>query len=194
MADIRVMRDDLLPPKQPPRRHLISIADLTRGRRLAPARHRAQLRALARARGEEAADAPRPDDRQPLLRVVDAHVVELRARGEASLRRHDVDQELGLVGRQGRIAEGHGAHARRLRPGRDRDPAPAHRRAAARRARDARRTSSTPATASTSIRRRRCSTSTRSTPSSGASTACTSRSSATSCTRASRARTSRRSR
>src|SRR5205809_235612 len=29
MADIRVMRDDLLPPKEPPRRHLISIADLT---------------------------------------------------------------------------------------------------------------------------------------------------------------------
>jgi aspartate carbamoyltransferase catalytic subunit len=29
MADIRVMRDDLLPPKEPPRRHLISIDDLT---------------------------------------------------------------------------------------------------------------------------------------------------------------------
>ncbi len=29
MADIRVMREDLLPPKQPPRRHLISIADLS---------------------------------------------------------------------------------------------------------------------------------------------------------------------
>ena len=94
MADIRVMRDDLLPPKPPPRRHLISIADLDAGRRLAPARHRAQLRALARARGEEAADAARPHRRQPLLRVVDAHVVELRARGEAALGRHDVDQEL----------------------------------------------------------------------------------------------------
>ena len=30
MADIRVMRDDLLPPKEPPRRHLISIKDLKR--------------------------------------------------------------------------------------------------------------------------------------------------------------------
>ena len=29
MADIRVMREDLLPPKQPPRRHLMSIGDLT---------------------------------------------------------------------------------------------------------------------------------------------------------------------
>jgi aspartate carbamoyltransferase catalytic subunit len=30
MADIRVMREDLLPPQEPPRRHLISIADLER--------------------------------------------------------------------------------------------------------------------------------------------------------------------
>ena len=30
MADIRVMRDDLLPPKEPPRRHLISIKDIKR--------------------------------------------------------------------------------------------------------------------------------------------------------------------
>jgi aspartate carbamoyltransferase catalytic subunit len=29
MADIRVMRDNLLPPKQPPRRHLISIGELS---------------------------------------------------------------------------------------------------------------------------------------------------------------------
>ena len=29
MADIRVMRDDLLPPKEPPRRHLISIDDVS---------------------------------------------------------------------------------------------------------------------------------------------------------------------
>jgi aspartate carbamoyltransferase catalytic subunit len=28
MADLKVMRDDLLPPKQPPRRHLIAIGDL----------------------------------------------------------------------------------------------------------------------------------------------------------------------
>jgi aspartate carbamoyltransferase catalytic subunit len=30
MADIRVMREDLLPPQEPPRRHLISIGDLDR--------------------------------------------------------------------------------------------------------------------------------------------------------------------
>src|ERR671922_518821 len=30
MAEIRVMREDLLPPKEPPRRHLISIGDLGR--------------------------------------------------------------------------------------------------------------------------------------------------------------------
>jgi aspartate carbamoyltransferase catalytic subunit len=30
MADIRVMREDLLPPRQPPKRHLISIGDVTR--------------------------------------------------------------------------------------------------------------------------------------------------------------------
>src|SRR5438046_3278730 len=30
MGDIRVMREDLLPPKEPPRRHLISIGDLER--------------------------------------------------------------------------------------------------------------------------------------------------------------------
>src|SRR5436189_4761915 len=30
MAEIRVMREDLLPPKEPPRRHLISIGDLDR--------------------------------------------------------------------------------------------------------------------------------------------------------------------
>jgi aspartate carbamoyltransferase catalytic subunit len=30
MADIRVMREDLLPPRQPPKRHLISIEDVSR--------------------------------------------------------------------------------------------------------------------------------------------------------------------
>jgi aspartate carbamoyltransferase catalytic subunit len=41
MADIRVMREDLLPPRQPPKRHLISIDDVTRddvGRLLGTAR------------------------------------------------------------------------------------------------------------------------------------------------------------
>src|SRR5438132_9656427 len=30
MAEIRVMREDLLPPRPPPRRHLLSIRDLSR--------------------------------------------------------------------------------------------------------------------------------------------------------------------
>ena len=77
MPDITVVRDDL-PPKQAERRHLISIADLTRDdveRLLATA----QLRERRRPRGEEARPA-RPDDRERLLRVL-ADFVELRARG-----------------------------------------------------------------------------------------------------------------
>ena len=30
MAELKVMREEYLPPKPPPRRHLLSIADLTR--------------------------------------------------------------------------------------------------------------------------------------------------------------------
>ncbi|MDX6423647.1 MAG: hypothetical protein QOI67_1118, partial [Gaiellaceae bacterium] len=30
MAELKVMREEYLPPKSPPRRHLLSIADLTR--------------------------------------------------------------------------------------------------------------------------------------------------------------------
>ena len=116
------MRDELLPPRSRPRRHLISIADLDPRRRRAAARARPHVRALARARREEAADAARPHGRQPLLRVLDAHVVELRARREAALGRRDVDQGVRLGGRQGRVAQGHGAHDRRLRPRRDRHP------------------------------------------------------------------------
>src|SRR2546421_5876453 len=59
MGDIRVMRDDLLPPQPPPRRHLISIADLTRDdveRLLATARNfdhatRRELKKLPTLRG-----------------------------------------------------------------------------------------------------------------------------------------------
>ena len=151
------------PPQQPPRRHLISIGDLdARRRRAAARRPRATLRALARARGEEAADAARPAVVNLFYESSTRTLVELRARRQAAVGRHDVDQGRRLVGRQGRVAQGHGADARRLRPGRDRHPAPADRRAAARRRGAPTRTSSTPATASTSTRRRRCSTSTRS--------------------------------
>ena len=141
MNSIHLVRDDLRPPEPPPRRHLISIADLTRDdvERLLGTAH-VFAASLDRER-EEAADAQGPPRRQPLLRVVDAHLVELRARGEAPLGRHADDQVGRLVGRQGRVAEGHRAHARRLRPRRDRHPASADRRAAARRARRPTRTS-----------------------------------------------------
>ena len=132
-----------------------------RGRR-ASARHGAELRPLDGARDEEAPDAARPDDREHVLRVLDAHVLQLRAGREAAVGGHDLDQGGRLLGGQGRVAQGHGAHARRLRPRRDRHPPPADRRAGARRAATPTRTSSTPATASTSTRPRRCSTSSRS--------------------------------
>ena len=58
-------------------------------RHRAPARHRRDDRPLARPRGEEAAGAARPARRQPLLRVLDAHALELRPRRQAALGRHD---------------------------------------------------------------------------------------------------------
>ena len=143
MADVRPADPRRAPAarSRPPRRHLISIADLdARGRR-APARARRHLRALARPRREEAPDAARAHGREPLLRVLDAHVVELRARREAALGRRHVDQGDRLGGRQGRVAEGHGAHDRLLRPGRRRHPPPGDRRAAPRRAPHGARTS-----------------------------------------------------
>src|SRR5262249_20976374 len=64
-----------------------TASDLDRGsdarRCRAPARHGSQLRALARAGDEEAPDAPRPDDREHVLRILDPNVLELRARREA---------------------------------------------------------------------------------------------------------------
>src|SRR5439155_1305778 len=75
-------------------------------RRRAPARDRAQLLEVARARGQEAADPSRLHGRERLLRVLDAHLVELRARGQTALRRHDVDQGRRLVGRPPLIPRG----------------------------------------------------------------------------------------
>ena len=137
-------------------------------------------------------DAPRPARRQPVLRVVDTDALELRPRRQAPLRRHDVAARLGLVGRQGRVPQGHGADAGRVRPRRDRRPPSAHRRATARRRPPPRRTSSTPATASTSTRPRRCSTCTRCARRSTGSRGFTWRSSGTCSTRGWRARSSRR--
>ena len=183
------MRDELRPPNPPARRHLISIADLTRDD--------VELLATARSFGRS---LEREVKKLPTLRgrtVVNVFY-ESSTRTSSSfelaakrLRGHDVDQGGRLVRRQGRVAQGHGPDARGLRPGRDRPPPPADRRPqlvarvpGARRQRRRRRTST---------RRRPCSTSTRSRRSSAGSRACTWRSSATSCTRASRARTSRRS-
>ena len=110
-------------------RHLISIADLDPRRRRADPRDRRRLR---RRRGE-AADAAGQARAQPLLRVVDAHLVELRARREEALRGRDVAEGRRLVAGQGRVAQGHGAHAGAVRPARDRHSPPADRRAGARR-------------------------------------------------------------
>ena len=87
MTDLRVVGGDLLPPaaRTPP--PALDRRPHARRRR-APARDRALVRALAGARQEEAADAPRPAHPQPLLRVVDADVVVVRARREAPLGRH----------------------------------------------------------------------------------------------------------
>ena len=73
-----------------PRRHLLSIGDLARGdvERILETAHGHGV--LGRSRGEEAPDAARTHGRQPLLRVLDANAGELRARGEAAVRRHDV--------------------------------------------------------------------------------------------------------
>ena len=191
-TDLHVVPGELLPPRTPERRHLLSVADLDRDdveRLLATARSFA----LSQERDdEEAADAARPARRQRLLRVVDAHLVVVRAGREAALGRHALDQGERLVGRQGRVAQGHGAHALGLRPGRDRDPPSADRRAAARRARHRgarreRRRRQAPASDPGAARPLHDPGVAR-----PARRACTSRSSATSSTRASRARSSRR--
>ena len=62
MAELRIV-DDLRPPTQTGRRHLIGIARPRPRRRRADPRHRLGARALARAGGEEAADAARPPRR-----------------------------------------------------------------------------------------------------------------------------------
>ncbi len=114
--DLRVMRDDLLPPKEPPRRHLISIKDLQREdveRLLGTARN--FERSLER-EVKKLPTAARPHGDQPLLRGVHAHLVQLRARGEAPLGGHDDHPQHRLVRGEGRVAQGHSADARRLRP------------------------------------------------------------------------------
>ena len=99
----------------PERRHLITIGDLT-----ADDVERLLASADALAEGERGDIAARPHGRQPLLRELDAHLGELRA-GRQAARGDGADDSLRrLVGRQGRVAPGHGADALRLRPGRGR--------------------------------------------------------------------------
>ena len=132
---IRLVTDDLRPPTDPAEAPSPLGRRPDPRRRRAPARHGAHVRNLARAAREEAAHAQGAPHRQPLLRVVDPHVVLVRARGEAALGGHAQRQVDRLLRGQGRVAEGHRADARRLRPRRDRDPAPSDRCAAARRPR-----------------------------------------------------------
>ena len=146
------------------KRHLLSIADLSRDdieRILGRAESFAEvsgreIKKVPTLRGPHgrSTSSTRPRTRTQL---------ELRAGRQAALSADLVSiKSSGLRGRQGRVAQGHGPDALRLRPGRDRDPLAARRRRRARRALDARPRWSTPATASTSTRPRRCSTSTRS--------------------------------
>ena len=97
-------------------RHLLSIADLTR----ADVERILETAEALQDRGREAADAAGKARAQPLLRVLDADVVKLRARREAALGGHDVAEGGRLLGRQGRVAQGHRPDARAVRPARDR--------------------------------------------------------------------------
>ncbi len=97
-------------------------------------RPRRELRRGRPPRHQKGADPARPHRRHPLLRVEHPHLELLRARRQAPLRRPRLGQGGRLLGRQGRVAEGHGRDALRLRPGRDRHPPPLRgRRAAGRR-------------------------------------------------------------
>ena len=124
MTEISVMREEL-PPMRPPRRHLLSIDDLTRDD---------VERLLATARSFDQA-SQREMKKLPTLRgrtVVNLFFessTRTSSSFELAAKRLSADvmsiKAARLVGRQGRVAEGHGADAVRLRPGRDRDPPPA---------------------------------------------------------------------
>ena len=109
-------------------KHLLAIEQLSpRGDRGDP-RPRRELRRGRPPRHQESADPARPHRRHPLLRVEHPHQHLLRAGREAALRRPRLGQGRRLLGRQGRVAEGHGRDPLRLRPGGDRDPPPLRRR------------------------------------------------------------------
>ena len=108
MADIHVMREGFLPPKQPPRRHLISIGDLEREdveRLLATAS------SFSRSLEREVKKLPTLRGRTVVNVFYESSTrtsssFELAAK--RSERGHDVDQGRGLFRRQGRVAQGHG--------------------------------------------------------------------------------------
>ena len=138
MAELKVMREDFLPPKTPPRRHLISVADLSRDdveRLLATARN------FERSLEREVKKLPTLRGRL-VLNLFFESSTRTSSSFELAAKRLSADtmsfKASGLGRREGRVAEGHRDHARRLRPGRDRDPARRDRRAAARRALDER--------------------------------------------------------
>ena len=109
-------------------RHLLSIEQLCRERDRGDPRPRRELRRGRPPRHQEGADPARPHRRHPLLRVEHPHQLLLRARRQAALRRPRLGQGGRLLGRQGRVAEGHGRDPLRLRPGGDRHPPPLRRR------------------------------------------------------------------
>ena len=191
MGDLHVMRDDLRPPDAAARRHLISIADLTRDdveRLLGTARSferslEREMKKLPTLRGRLVVNvfyesSTRTSSSFELAaKRLSADTMSIKASGSSvdkgeSLK--DTALTLGAYDPDVIVLRHPQIGAPQLV------------------AESPTRTSSTRATASTSTRRRRCSTSTRSRSRSAASRACTSRSSATSCTRGSRARTSRR--
>ena len=137
MAELKVMREDLLPPKTPPRRHLISIADLARDdveRLLATARNferslEREVKKLPTLRGRLVLNlffesSTRTSSSFELAaKRLSADTMSFKASGSA------VDKGESLKDT---------AHARGVRPGRDRDPARRDRRTAARRRLDER--------------------------------------------------------
>ena len=121
--------DDLRPPSQPARRHLIGIRDLDRA---AAERILDTASALARSLEREVKKLPTLRGRLVLNLFYESStrtLVELRPRRQTALGRHDVAPLVGLLGRQGRVAQGHGADAAAYDPDVIVDPAPAHRRA-----------------------------------------------------------------
>ena len=122
MPDLRVVGGDLRPPSERGAtcsRSRTSTRDdverlLATARSFADSQDR-ETKKLPTLRGP-----PRPER---VLRIVDADVVVVRAGGEAPVGRHDDGAGVRLVGRQGRVAQGHRADALGLRARRDR-PAP----------------------------------------------------------------------